>query len=69
MPEDQTGTQIRLADIMAYQMKEGTETGLKESDIELHIMPIEYAKGKMRPLDYVKFYKHKALTSIFPVRE
>ena len=50
---------ITIPQILAYQSVEESEEKLMEEDIELHIMPIEYAKGKLRPLDFVKFYKHK----------
>jgi len=54
-----------VTQILTYQKSEEESEKLNENDLVLHIMPIEYAKGKNRPLDYVKFYKHKTDTSIF----
>ena len=66
VPEQQVSEleKITPAQIVAYQSTDSSGVSIKEEDIELHIMPIEYAKGKTRPLDYVKFYKHKSDTCI-----
>lgn len=61
MPETKSEnlSKITTSQIIAYQNSTEAENNLKETDIELHIMPVEYAKGNSAPLDFVKFYKHK----------